>query len=107
MVAVKKLTDIKLLKAVVEKYFSDINTLYHRECSDDTWQKVESLVNIAKGFPEVLKENWKQADIMIKRLYQDTHDDCGDKDCGIHEDHYNDKTAASLRLVFPPYPFND
>ena len=108
--AIANLTDIKLLKKVAGKYFSDINTVDHRKCEDDTWQKAEDLVNIAKRFPEILKENWGQIDPMIKRLsknvhynYNDINDDCG----YTHTDYYCEKTAASLGLIFPPYPFND
>jgi hypothetical protein len=125
--AFEKLTDPEALKAVAEKYFADINVL--RECTHGEWQKAKALVAIAKKFPEILKRNWKRIAHSIQRLHEDLYQD--DPHSDIHSDMYPDmhsggdsvygsyhtdvlpvcihidNTAASLGIVFPPYPFDD
>jgi hypothetical protein len=115
--AVEKLTDPKALKDVAGKYFADISSgkwdagenSWSGGLIQGDWQKVATLVSIAKKFPEILKENWSQIGSRIQMLHEDrkgySQGKIGDS---CHEDiKARNNTAASLGLVFPPYPFND
>jgi hypothetical protein len=92
-VAVERLFAPDKLKDVVE-YFSNINI-------SNVENNASILIPIAKKFPQVMKENWKQIENRITTLHKDIHDDiaCYSERISI--------TAASLGVVFPPYPFDD
>jgi hypothetical protein len=93
--AVEKLFDPNELKNVV-KYFSNIDI-------SNVKDNASILIVIAQKFPKVMKKNWKQIDDRIKTLHKDGHDDFSPN---CYTDH-SDITAASLGVVFPPYPFKD
>jgi hypothetical protein len=106
--AFEKLTEPEALRSVAEKYLSDIRSIEKGECGEDGWQKVESLILIAKKYPQFFKENWRQINRWINALHKDVaHDDymegfnCHYDMPGVNE------TVASKGLHFPPYTFND
>jgi hypothetical protein len=91
--AVERLFASDKLKDVVE-YFSNIDI-------SNVKNNASILIPIAKKFPQAMKENWRQIENRVKTLHEDKHDDiaCYSERISI--------TAASLGVVFPPYPFND
>jgi hypothetical protein len=100
MAAVEKLTEPEALKTVAEKYLLDIRRIY--QCDEQGWQKAESLILIAKRYPQIFKENRKQVNNSINNLHRDNpSSDCHDDAMRVNV------TAASKGLHFPPYPFND
>jgi acyl carrier protein phosphodiesterase len=90
--AFEKITEPGDLKQVVEKYYAELNALEEYN-EKDVRQKIRALIAVAKKYPELLKENWKQIDERIKALYDD------------YESEYC--LVADWGLVFPPYPFED
>ncbi|MDR2384556.1 MAG: hypothetical protein LBD80_02670 [Tannerella sp.] len=102
--AVVKLTDPEVLKDIAEKYIANIHALTG-DCNKDEWQKVKTLISIAKKAPQLLKENWQQISKVINGLHEDIHSD--DRSKGNWYSSRRHETAASKGLVFPPYPFDD
>jgi archaellum component FlaC len=90
--AFEKITEPEDLKQVVEKYFAELNALEEYN-EKEVRQKIRALIAVAKKYPELLKENWKQINERIKTLYDD------------YESGYC--LADDWGLVFPPYPFED